>query len=115
MLQQCFEPIKLIKNNIRLNETFHVCSSSSLTPFYVHCGFTSNKNEILKACCASNAPYNVDVKILCGTPGTTVCSDPSKQINWNEAHLTEAAYRMIAKGLVEGSFETLLLKPLLSR
>ncbi|KAK2407842.1 GDSL esterase/lipase [Trifolium repens] len=73
-------------------------------------GFTSDKNEILKACCGSNAPYNVDVKKPCGTPGTTVCSDPSKQINWDGAHLTEAAYRMIAKGLVEGPFANPSLK-----
>ncbi|GAU39531.1 hypothetical protein TSUD_223010 [Trifolium subterraneum] len=67
-------------------------------------GFTADKNEILKACCASNAPYNVDVKKPCGTAGTMVCSDPSKQINWDGVHFTEAAYRMIAKGLVEGPF-----------
>ncbi|KAK2408240.1 GDSL esterase/lipase [Trifolium repens] len=67
-------------------------------------GFTSDKNEILKACCGSSAPYNVDVKKPCGTAGTTVCSNPSKQINWDGAHLTEATYRMIAKGLVEGPF-----------
>ncbi|WJX93406.1 acetylajmaline esterase [Trifolium repens] len=73
-------------------------------------GFTSDKNEILKACCGSNAPYNVDVKKPCGTTGTTVCSDPSKQINWDGAHLTEAAYRMIAKGLVEGPFANPSLK-----
>jgi lysophospholipase L1-like esterase len=73
-------------------------------------GFTSDKNEILKACCGSNAPYNVDVKKPCGTPGTTVCSDPSKQINWDGAHLTEAAYKMIAKGLVEGPFANPSLK-----
>ncbi|KAK2354586.1 acetylajmaline esterase [Trifolium repens] len=73
-------------------------------------GFTSDKNEVLKACCGSNAPYNVDVKKPCGTAGTTVCSDPSKQINWDGAHLTEAAYRMIAKGLVEGPFANPSLK-----
>ncbi|WJX87966.1 acetylajmaline esterase [Trifolium repens] len=73
-------------------------------------GFTSDKNEILKACCGSSAPYNVDVKKPCGTADTAVCSDPSKQINWDGAHLTEAAYRMIAKGLVEGPFANPSLK-----
>lgn len=73
-------------------------------------GFTSDKNEILKACCASNGPYNVNPKTPCGVLGTTICSDPSKQINWDGAHLTEAAYKMIAKGLVEGPFATPSLK-----
>lgn len=69
-------------------------------------GFTSNEDEIMKACCGSGGPYNValDYNKACGTTGSTVCSDPSKQINWDGAHLTEAAYRQIAKGLVEGPF-----------
>ncbi|XP_004516452.1 GDSL esterase/lipase At5g45910-like [Cicer arietinum] len=67
-------------------------------------GFTSDKNEILKACCGLDGPYNVNFNVPCGGPGTKVCSDTSKLINWDGAHLTEAAYRMIAKGLVEGPF-----------
>uniref|UniRef100_A0A1S2Z5E8 GDSL esterase/lipase At5g45910-like n=2 Tax=Cicer arietinum TaxID=3827 RepID=A0A1S2Z5E8_CICAR len=67
-------------------------------------GFTSDKNEILKACCGLDGPYNVNFNIPCGGLGTKVCSNTSKLINWDGAHLTEVAYRMIAKGLVEGPF-----------
>jgi lysophospholipase L1-like esterase len=73
-------------------------------------GFTSDKVEIMKACCGGSGPYHVDEK-FCGGPGTTVCSDPSKLINWDGNHLTEAAYKLIAKGLVEGSFANPSLKP----
>ncbi|XP_058783867.1 GDSL esterase/lipase At5g45910-like [Vicia villosa] len=72
-------------------------------------GFTSDKIEILKACCGGDGPYHVNEK-FCGTPGTTWCSDPSKLINWDGAHFTEAAYRQIAKGLVEGPFANPSLK-----
>ncbi|KAJ1384397.1 SGNH hydrolase superfamily [Sesbania bispinosa] len=67
-------------------------------------GFTSDKNEIIKACCGASGTYNVNVNIACGSPATTVCPDPSKVINWDGAHFTEAAYKQIAKGLVEGPF-----------
>lgn len=49
--------------------------------------------------------------MFCGNPGTTICSDPSKLIDWDGAHLTEAAYKLIAKGLVEGPFTNPSLKP----
>ncbi|XP_058782087.1 GDSL esterase/lipase At5g45910-like [Vicia villosa] len=73
-------------------------------------GFTYDKVEFLKACCGGGGTYNVNEK-FCGTPGTTVCSDPTKQINWDGAHFTEAAHRPIAKGLVEGPFANPSLKP----
>ncbi|GAU21748.1 hypothetical protein TSUD_328730 [Trifolium subterraneum] len=71
--------------------------------------FTSDKLEIMKACCGGSGPYHVDEK-FCGEPGTTVCSEPSKLINWDGNHFTEAAYKLIAKGLVEGLFANPSLK-----
>ncbi|KAJ1440781.1 SGNH hydrolase superfamily [Sesbania bispinosa] len=73
-------------------------------------GFSSDKNEIIKACCGASGTYNVNVYIPCGSPSTTVCPDPSKVINWDGAHFTEAAYKQIAKGLVEGPFVNPSLK-----
>ncbi|KAJ1398795.1 SGNH hydrolase superfamily [Sesbania bispinosa] len=73
-------------------------------------GFTSNKNDIIKACCGASGTYNVDVHISCGSPTTTVCPDPLKLINWDGVHFTEAAYKQIAKGLAEGPFVNPSLK-----
>ncbi|AES71072.2 GDSL esterase/lipase At5g45910 [Medicago truncatula] len=73
-------------------------------------GFISDKVEILKACCGGSGPYHHD-EYWCGTPNTTVCSDPSKLINWDGPHFTEAAYKQIAKGLIEGPFAYPSLKP----
>lgn len=34
----------------------------------------------------------------------TVCADPSKYVCWDGIHLTEAAYRAIAIGLLQGPY-----------
>jgi len=73
-------------------------------------GFISDKVEILKACCGGGGPYHHD-QYFCGTPNTTICSDPSKLINWDGQHFTETAYKQIAKGLIEGPFAYPSLKP----
>ncbi|RDX83462.1 GDSL esterase/lipase [Mucuna pruriens] len=67
-------------------------------------GFSSGKIETFRACCGKGEPYNLSGQICCGSAASTVCSDPSKHINWDGPHFTEAAYRLIAKGLVEGPF-----------
>jgi len=64
----------------------------------------------LKACCGGSGPYHVDLKVFCGTGSSTVCPDPSKYINWDGSHLTEASYKLIAKGLIEGPFANPSLK-----
>jgi hypothetical protein len=73
-------------------------------------GFISDKVEILKACCGGNGSYHVDAHLFCGMNGTTVCTDPSKLINWDGVHFTDAANKQIAKGLVEGPFANPPLK-----
>lgn len=65
-------------------------------------GFTKS---ILDSCCPlANANYhNAPVK-HCGEPGLISCNDPSQFITWDGVHLTEAAYKWVAKGLLKGSF-----------
>lgn len=67
-------------------------------------GLTTDRNVALKACCGGGGPYNVNFNVGCGSPNSTICSDVSKRINWDGAHFTEAAYKQLAKGLVEGPF-----------
>ncbi|XP_064991782.1 GDSL esterase/lipase At1g28570-like isoform X2 [Musa acuminata AAA Group] len=47
--------------------------------------------EPLSACCVG-----------CGGPSAKLCSDPSSYASWDGLHLTEAAYRTIANGLLKG-------------
>ncbi|KAF1895250.1 hypothetical protein Lal_00043895 [Lupinus albus] len=74
----------------------------------VHYGFTG---ETLKACCGGGGPFNVNISAGCGNIGSKACSDPSTYANWDGIHLTEAAYRVIANGLIEGPFSSPPLSP----
>ncbi|KAG1346436.1 putative GDSL esterase/lipase [Cocos nucifera] len=58
----------------------------------------------LAACCGGGGPYNASV--ACGGRAATVCNDPSKYVCWDGIHLTEAAYKTIARGLLEGPYTT---------
>lgn len=49
-------------------------------------------------------PYNFNKLTNCGNPSVIACDDPSKHIGWDGVHLTEAAYRFIAKGLIKGPY-----------
>lgn len=65
-------------------------------------GFTE---EPLRACCGGGGPYNYNTAAACGSPGaTTVCGDPSKYVHWDGVHLTEAAYKYIANGWLNGLY-----------
>ncbi|KAL6838822.1 hypothetical protein ACP4OV_031536 [Aristida adscensionis] len=57
-------------------------------------GFTK---DVLRCCCGGGGKYNFNISAGCGMPGATVCKDPSAYLFW-DGHLTEAAYRYIAKG-----------------
>ncbi|OEL29023.1 GDSL esterase/lipase [Dichanthelium oligosanthes] len=58
----------------------------------------------LVACCGAGGKYNYNVTAACGLPGATACADPSKAVNWDGIHLTEAAYEDIADRWLRGPF-----------
>lgn len=80
-------------------------------------GFSFGKDVTFIACCGTSKPYNVDLHTPCQTLTSTVCFDPSKHTNWDGAHFTEVAYRLIAKGQIEGPLvlQVFLLNILFSR
>ncbi|KAM0938492.1 putative sinapine esterase [Dioscorea sansibarensis] len=58
----------------------------------------------LRACCGGGGLYNYNSSCGCGEMGSTVCEKPSNYVIWDGLHLTEAAYKHIATGLVQGKF-----------
>ncbi|XP_077226987.1 GDSL esterase/lipase At5g45910-like [Tasmannia lanceolata] len=66
-----------------------------------HFGFSSGT---LSACCGGGGPYNFNITARCGHHGSRACTIPSTYTNWDGIHLTEAAYRYIASGLIEGPY-----------
>ncbi|XP_054776239.1 GDSL esterase/lipase At1g28590-like [Prosopis cineraria] len=65
-------------------------------------GFTG-----LKACCGAGGAYNYNFLKRCGDEGVNACDDPSKHITWDGIHLTEAAYKLITRFLLKGSYSAL--------
>ncbi|PWA55779.1 Lipase, GDSL [Artemisia annua] len=66
-------------------------------------GFT---NGALKACCGGAGPYNINLSAICGDESSTVCDQPDTYVCWDGIHLTEAAYKIIAKNLYHGPYTT---------
>ncbi|KAA8519686.1 hypothetical protein F0562_013869 [Nyssa sinensis] len=65
-------------------------------------GFTKGA---LIACCGTGGPlYNINPSDSCGYPPTFAFDHPSLYVNWDGFHLTEATYRLITKGLLEGRY-----------
>ncbi|KAL6333671.1 hypothetical protein AAG906_028857 [Vitis piasezkii] len=56
-------------------------------------------------------PYNYNSSAECGNLPATSCDDPSLYVSWDGLHLTEAAYKWIANGLLE---EPYTFPPLMS-
>lgn len=72
--------------------------------------------EPFKACCGSGGgPYNFQASDWCGSKSSNSCSDPSKYINWDGVHLTEAMYKALYVSFLQGSFCHPPFKYLLSR
>ncbi|KAL3519935.1 hypothetical protein ACH5RR_018084 [Cinchona calisaya] len=64
------------------------------------------KGGALTACCGAGGPYNYNSSVACGYPPSTSCEDPSLYVCWDGLHLTEAAYKWIARGLLQGPYSS---------
>lgn len=61
--------------------------------------------ERYRACCGyGGGEYNFDVFNTCGTPLSTACKNPNEYLNWDGAHFTEAAYKIMADLFLNGSY-----------
>ncbi|CAO2191251.1 unnamed protein product [Urochloa humidicola] len=58
----------------------------------------------LVACCGGGGPYGVSPTTKCGYGEYTVCDNPEKYGSWDGFHPSEAAYKVIAMGLLRGSY-----------
>ncbi|PWZ32003.1 GDSL esterase/lipase [Zea mays] len=58
----------------------------------------------LVACCGAEGPYGVSPTTSCGLGEYKLCDNPEKYGSWDGLHPTESAYRVIAMGLLLGSY-----------
>uniref|UniRef100_A0ACD5VJN4 Uncharacterized protein n=1 Tax=Avena sativa TaxID=4498 RepID=A0ACD5VJN4_AVESA len=64
---------------------------------------TSTIEYPLVACCGGGETYGVS-SARCGRGEYKVCDDPQKYGSWDGLHPSEAAYKVIADGLLRGSY-----------
>nr|CAB3458763.1 unnamed protein product [Digitaria exilis] len=66
----------------------------------------------LDACCGGGGFHNANFTVHCTEPGAVQCPDPSKYVSWDGLHMTEAVYRIMARGILDGPFA---MPPIMSR
>ncbi|CAL4955784.1 unnamed protein product [Urochloa decumbens] len=98
MLQEELEKLRNVYPDVTIIYADYYGASLNIFQAPLKFGFTVPLN----ACCGSDAPYNCSPAILCGRPGSTVCSDPSKYISWDGLHFTEASYKVVIQGVLGG-------------
>ncbi|ESQ33987.1 hypothetical protein EUTSA_v10009717mg [Eutrema salsugineum] len=65
------------------------------------------KNRPLGASCGVGGKYNFTVsEDQCGYRGVSYCPNPSEYVHWDGYHSTEATYRKMAQGLLNGPYAT---------
>lgn len=75
-----------------------------MTKFSIDDLLSGLMNNPLPVCCGLGGQYNFTFGIKCGLKEVECCKDPSKYVNWDGIHMTEAAYRWIAEGLLKGPY-----------
>ncbi|KAK4793655.1 hypothetical protein SAY86_024090 [Trapa natans] len=88
-----FLSLNIIKNDTALTMIYAISTS----------GFS--RESLLTACCGGGGgPFNFNPNRVCGAPGSTVCKETTTHVSWDGVHLTDAAYRYMAKGVINGPF-----------
>ncbi|KAG8093899.1 hypothetical protein GUJ93_ZPchr0012g19301 [Zizania palustris] len=65
-------------------------------------GFSASAFE---TCCGSGGgKYNYNNNARCGMQGAAACSSPAAHLSWDGIHLTEAAYKQITDGWLNGAY-----------
>lgn len=58
----------------------------------------------LDACCGGGGFHNANFTVHCSEPGAVQCANPSRYVSWDGLHMTEAVYRIMARGVLDGPF-----------
>ncbi|PON99122.1 Lipase [Trema orientale] len=102
LLQRALEKLRLKYPHAKIIYADNYGATMRFVHAPLHYGF--DNGTLFRACCGGGGPYNFNISARCGHDGSTVCKDPSTYTNWDGIHLTEAAYRLISRGLINGPF-----------
>ncbi|TVU37547.1 hypothetical protein EJB05_10867, partial [Eragrostis curvula] len=73
---------------------------------------SSSPTTALDACCGGGGLHNANFTVHCSEPGAVTCADPSGYVSLDGLHMTEATYRAMARGMLDGPFA---VPPIMSR
>uniref|UniRef100_A0A0E0L839 Esterase n=1 Tax=Oryza punctata TaxID=4537 RepID=A0A0E0L839_ORYPU len=60
---------------------------------------------VFETCCGSGGgKFNYNNNARCGMSGASACSNPASHLSWDGIHLTEAAYKQITDGWLNGPY-----------
>ncbi|KAJ0078486.1 hypothetical protein Patl1_23948 [Pistacia atlantica] len=61
----------------------------------------------LMACCGfGGPPYNYNINVTCGNPGSKACDEGSKSVSWDGIHYTEGANQIVASKVLSMAYST---------
>ncbi|KAL2895765.1 hypothetical protein RDABS01_000763 [Bienertia sinuspersici] len=61
-----------------------------------------DKHETQKTCCGmGDNAYNFNMTQMCGGNGVSVCPHPHKRVSWDGVHMTQHAYKVMARWLLK--------------
>uniref|UniRef100_A0A0E0DX81 Esterase n=1 Tax=Oryza meridionalis TaxID=40149 RepID=A0A0E0DX81_9ORYZ len=62
-------------------------------------------STVFETCCGSGGgKFNYNNAARCGMSGASACSNPASHLSWDGIHLTEAAYKQITDGWLNGPY-----------
>ncbi|EOY13362.1 Uncharacterized protein TCM_031908 [Theobroma cacao] len=63
--------------------------------------------SIQKSCCGTGGDYNFSLMNICGVSRVLVCFNLDKSLNWDGSHLTQQAYKFMARWLIQDIYPKL--------
>ncbi|XP_027336941.1 GDSL esterase/lipase At4g01130-like [Abrus precatorius] len=81
----------------------YVDTNSALLELFHHPTYYGLKYGSRACCGHGGGDYNFDPKILCGNMVASACDDPENYVSWDGIHFTEAANKLVAMAIINGS------------
>ncbi|KNA06440.1 hypothetical protein SOVF_181110 [Spinacia oleracea] len=98
-LQQILREIQMQHPTVTIVYADYFTALTQLLQNAASLGF--DKDETQRACCGmGNNAYNYDAAKMCGR-GVPACEHPYKSVSWDGVHMTQHAYKVMAKWLLK--------------
>ncbi|KAG5036900.1 hypothetical protein JHK86_017740 [Glycine max] len=81
----------------------YVDTNSALLELFHHPTFYGLKYSTRTCCGYGGGVYNFNPKILCGHMLASACDEPHSYVSWDGIHFTEAANKIVAHAILNGS------------